>query len=129
MTSLIDGLNDFYAQQTAEVPTVVGGNRPWSRGQKSVALAVHPSQVKEATEDATAKGVPTDFTEDGRPVFRDRDHRRRYHKAYGFYDRDAGYGDQAPVLLKGRKPPTSRAVELGKRLAHLIRVRHENRRS
>lgn len=125
--SLIDGLNQFYAAQVATPRTRATGNRPWSRGQKSVALAVHPSQVREAVEDAQKKGVPTDFTPDGRPVFRDRDHRKRYHQAYGFFDRDAGYGDAAPRLHKGDKAPPSRLRELAKRLAHRIRLRRESR--
>lgn len=62
----------------------------------SDALAVHPSQVQEATQDAIQKGVPTDFLPDGRPVLRTRAHRKQYMKAYGFFDRNAGYGDQAP---------------------------------
>lgn len=59
----------------------------------STALAVHPDQVKEATLDAVRKGVPTDFQKDGRPRFTDRAHRAAYCRAYGFYDRDAGYSD------------------------------------
>lgn len=59
----------------------------------SEALAVHPSQVAEAQESARARGVPTQFLPDGRAVLRDRDHRRRYLKAYGFFDRNGGYGD------------------------------------
>jgi hypothetical protein len=61
----------------------------------SDALAVHPNQVKEAIDDARAKGVSVDFKEDGRPVFTSRQQRKEYCKAYGFYDRNAGYGDQA----------------------------------
>ena len=38
----------------------------------SDALAVHPAQVKEAVENSRIKGVPTDFQEDGRPIFRTR---------------------------------------------------------
>lgn len=127
MRSLIDGLNDFYAQRSAVDVTDAEGNRPWARGQKSVALAVHPSQAKEAAEDAAAKGVQTDFTESGEPVFRDRDHRKRYMQAYGFFDRDAGYGDQAPQQLKGRTPPPSRLRELARKFAGHIRVRRESR--
>lgn len=59
---------------------------------KSVALAVHSTQVKEASEDAAKKGVPTEFTRDGRPILRDASHRRRYLKAYGFHDRNSYYG-------------------------------------
>ncbi len=63
---------------------------------KSIALAVHPKQVKEAIESARKRGVPTDFTSDGRPVFTDRAHYNAYMRAYHFYNRDAGYSDAAP---------------------------------
>lgn len=65
----------------------------WSNPLLSDALAVHPSQVKEAYEDSVKKGVPTEFLADGRAVLRSREHRRKYLKAYGFYDKDGGYGD------------------------------------
>lgn len=59
----------------------------------SDALAVHPDQVQEAREDAIKKGVPTDFAADGRAVIRSRAHQKAYLKAYGFHNRDGGYGD------------------------------------
>ena len=59
----------------------------------SEALAVHPAQVAEATADAKARGVPTEFMPDGRPVMRSREHQRQYLKAYGFHNNDGGYGD------------------------------------
>ena len=62
----------------------------------SDALAVHPRQVKEAREDAARKGLTVEFLKDGRPVFNSRQQRRAYMDAYGFYDRQAGYGDAAP---------------------------------
>lgn len=77
----------------------------------SDALAVHPRQVKEATEHATKLGVPTDFQPDGRPVLRTRAHRAAYLRAYGFFDRDAGYGDPAPGMTK-RDIPDQNLKEL-----------------
>jgi glycine/D-amino acid oxidase-like deaminating enzyme len=68
----------------------------------SDALAVHPTLTKEAMRDAAAKGVPTEFHEDGRPIFRDRDHRKRYMMATGYYDRGAGYSDAQPGYAKAR---------------------------
>ena len=60
----------------------------------SDALAVHPEQIEEAKKDAAMRGIDVDFVpEDGRAVLRDRDHRRRMLRAYGFHDRDGGYGD------------------------------------
>ena len=127
MKSLAEGLDDFYAGQAAGVNVDTCGNRPWSRAQKSVALAVHPSQVQEAAADAAAKGVPTDFAPDGRPEFRDRKHRASYMRAYGFFDRDAGYGDAAPQSQRA-DPPPARVRELARQLAERIRVRRESRR-
>lgn len=68
---------------------------------KSTALAVDPTQVKEAIEDARKKGVPTHFEEDGRPVFTSREHRKQYCIQYGFHDRDAGYSDAQRGSFKG----------------------------
>lgn len=65
----------------------------WSRPIVSDALAVHPRQVQEAMASAAAKGVPTEFLPDGRPILRDRAHRKAYLKAYNFHDRNGGYGD------------------------------------
>ena len=61
-----------------------------------LALERMADQKVESEQDAAAKGVPTEFarTEFGcAPVFRDRGHRNQYLKAYGLYDRGAGYGD------------------------------------
>jgi hypothetical protein len=41
-------------------------------------------------EHADRVGVPTEFTGDGRAVFRDASHRKRYLKAVGLHDK-AGY--------------------------------------
>lgn len=70
----------------------------------SEALAVHPDQRIEAMESALARGVPTYVDEEGRPVFTSRAHRKAYCKAYGFFDRDAGYSDRAPDLPKPPEP-------------------------
>jgi sugar/nucleoside kinase (ribokinase family) len=59
----------------------------------SIALGVHPAQVGDAVAEAKRKGVPTEFLPDGRPILRDRAHRRAYMKALGYFDRDAGYSD------------------------------------
>jgi hypothetical protein len=57
------------------------------------ALKVHPSQVKEAIDDARKKGVPTNFTKEGLPEFDNRRHQAKYLKAYGYFNRDGGYHD------------------------------------
>lgn len=59
----------------------------------SDALSVIPSRIPEATASDLAKGVPTEYTSEGQPIFRDRGHRREYLRAYGYHDRAGGYGD------------------------------------
>jgi len=60
---------------------------------KSDGAGVHPSQIKEHQEQLKSLGISTDFTTDGRAIFRDRAHRRAHCEAIGAYDRDGGYGD------------------------------------
>ena len=64
-----------------------------TRPKESISLGVHPTQVAEATESARAKGVPTEFKPNGRPVFTSRAHQKAYCRAYGFRNNDGGYGD------------------------------------
>ena len=59
----------------------------------SDALGVHPEQIQEARENAIEKGVPTEFLPDGRVIFTSRSHRRAYLQAYGYHDKNGGYGD------------------------------------
>ena len=54
---------------------------------------VHPSQVKEAEAFTRAQGVPTHYTKDGRAILTDRSHRKKFCRAMGVRDNDAGYGD------------------------------------
>lgn len=63
----------------------------WKRPVESDALAVHPDQIPEAIADAKKKDVPTEFTPDGRPIFRTSYQRRRYLRAYGYKDRNCFY--------------------------------------
>lgn len=79
----------------------------------SDACAVHPSQVAEAHADARAKGVPTEFTKGGRPIFRDQAHRAAYCKAYGYRDRNGSYRDYT-----GTSQETERQ--------HMARIAREN---
>lgn len=87
----------------------------------SDALKVHPKQIAKAREDAEKKGVPTDFMPDGRPVFRSRQHRASYMKAYGFFDRNAGYGDAADGSFRGDRPdPVDPVKELSEAIGMRI---------
>tara|TARA_R100000808_G_C2154841_1_gene166262 strand:- start:6208 stop:6579 length:372 start_codon:yes stop_codon:yes gene_type:complete len=61
---------------------------------KSEACAVHPSDVKKASEASVKMGVPTRFDNNtGQAIFESRGHRAKYLKARGFHDRNGGYGD------------------------------------
>ncbi len=59
----------------------------------SDALGYHPKQIPEAIAHLEKLGVPTEIDPLGRPVLRDRDHRRRVMKALHVHDNDGGYGD------------------------------------
>jgi len=61
---------------------------------KSDGAGVHPSQIGEAMESAAKMGVPTSFdAKTGQAIFESRAHRKKYLKANGMHDRNAGYGD------------------------------------
>jgi hypothetical protein len=70
-----------------------GGHLPGCWPMVSEAMAVHPRQIPEAEASARAKGVPTSFDGEGRPVFNDPGHRKAYCRAYGVHANNGGYGD------------------------------------
>lgn len=55
-----------------------------------VASGVHPEQRQELSDYLKKKGVPTEISKDGDPVYRNAAHRRKALKARGMFDR-AGY--------------------------------------
>ena len=59
----------------------------------SEAAGAHPSQIPEHIEFDRHHGVPTDYDSTGRPILRDRAHRKRYLKIHGLRDNQGGYGD------------------------------------
>lgn len=63
---------------------------PASKGwpMSSDALAVHPDQVAEFSEDSRKRGVPTDFAPDGRCILTSKAHKDRYMRAYGYHDKN-----------------------------------------
>jgi hypothetical protein len=65
----------------------------WSKPIESLSLAVRPNQVKKARKLAEAKGVPTEFSKDGSPIFRSRQHRAAYCRAMNAIDLQGGYSD------------------------------------
>lgn len=70
-----------------------GGQLPGCWPMASEGMAVHPEQIKDAMERDHKQGVPTNYDGEGRPVFRDRDHRKRYLRSYAVHDNNGGYGD------------------------------------
>ena len=61
---------------------------------RSDGAGVHPSQIGKAMETASKMGVPTSFdAKTGQAIFESRAHRKKYLKAHGMHDRNAGYGD------------------------------------
>ena len=54
-----------------------------------VASGVHASQAQDLRDHLRARGVPTEVTSDGNPLYRDAAHRRKALKARGFIDRSS----------------------------------------
>lgn len=55
----------------------------------SEAAGCHPKQIKEFEAHDRKIGVNTKYTQDGRAIFRDSNHRRRHLKAHGMLDRNS----------------------------------------
>lgn len=63
------------------------------QGFESLALAVHPDQVAEATERNRRHGCSVTYAADGTALIPDRKERARLMKIEGMHDREGGYGD------------------------------------
>ncbi len=72
------------------------GNWPFA----SYAAGVHPKQVPEMMAFDKKHEVPTDYTEDGDPLFTGPNHRRKYCEAHGLFDRNAGLSDPVPASCR-----------------------------
>jgi len=66
----------------------------------SYAAGVHPKQIPEMREFDKQHEVPTDYNEDGDPVFKGPKHRRKYCEAHGLFDRNAGPSDPVPARCR-----------------------------
>jgi len=64
---------------------------PASQGwpMECIASGVHASQAGELRKHFSDRGVPTDVSRDGNPVYRDAAHRRKALKARGLVDRSS----------------------------------------
>jgi len=67
---------------------------------ESYAAGVHHKQIPEMREIDKKNGVPTDYTEDGDPVFRGPKHRKKYCEVHGLFDRNAGHSDPVPARCR-----------------------------
>jgi hypothetical protein len=63
----------------------------------SYALGVSSEEVPEMKQFDALHGVPTEYTPDGDPIFTSKSHRAAYCRAHGYFDRNAGYRDPAPL--------------------------------
>ena len=62
----------------------------------SDALGCGVEQIKESEAYAAKAGVPTKFDKEGRAILTSPAHRKAYARLYGYFDRNAGYGDPVP---------------------------------
>ena len=63
----------------------------------SEAAGCHPSQIRESQEYLAKKGIHTDYTKDGNPIFKSEKHKAQVCRAFGLYDKNAGYHGAAPL--------------------------------
>jgi len=66
----------------------------------SYAAGVHYKQISEMRKFDKQHEVPTDYTEDGDPVFTGPKHRKKYCEAHGLFDRNAGPSDPVPARCR-----------------------------
>jgi hypothetical protein len=80
----------FPDKALAEAP---GGHRAGCWPIESMAVGVHPDQIPEAVAHSRSRGVPLEFTADGKAILTDRGHRREVLRTLGMHDNNGGYGD------------------------------------
>ena len=87
----------------------LGGNTSSCWPLKSDAMAVHPSQIKEAMERNKKHGVVgvSYDPKDGRAILADRGARRDLMKLEGFHDKSGGYGDDHHISGSTAEPELS----------------------
>lgn len=62
----------------------------------STAMGVHPEEVKHRMKFDSDMGVPTVYNDEGDPIMRNKTHRRKFCRAHGVHDRNAGHSDPVP---------------------------------
>jgi hypothetical protein len=84
-TLMLDGVKFFrsYAAERKSVPATAG----WP--MECVASGVNAAQAGELRSHLASKGVPTDISRDGNPIYRDAKHRKQALKVRGMFDRQS----------------------------------------
>jgi hypothetical protein len=84
-TLTVDGVKFFrcYAAERKGVPATAG----WP--MECVASGVNAAQAGELRDHLASKGVPTEISRDGNPIYRDAKHRKKALKARGMFDRQS----------------------------------------
>jgi len=85
----------------------------------SDALGVAPSQIEEATKEARALGVPTEFMADGRAVLTGPQHRKALAEATGHYDLNGGYSDPQRRNRNAEERDHERRERLSREFDHI----------
>jgi hypothetical protein len=85
--------NKTHEVEEIKMPTRASRRKGAGWPMRSEALGVMPGQQAAAIHESRLAGCPTHFDSDGRAVFEDRNHRKKYCEAFGYFDKDAGYGD------------------------------------
>lgn len=73
--------------------SVAQTRRPSCWPMVSHACGCHPKQIAEMREFLGKRGIKTEYTSDGKAIFRSPRHRRAHARALGMRDFDAGYSD------------------------------------
>lgn len=66
----------------------------WPQVSNSFGVAVE--DIPKAVDAARRDGFTLEFTPEGNAIFTDRAHRKRACELFGYFDRNAGYGDATP---------------------------------
>ena len=99
--ALCDEITRSVIKEPLEFGIGTGHRRPVAKWPiASEAAAVNPEDVPAEQAALAAKGVYTEFDRAGRPLFRDKAHRKAHCRAIGMYDKDAGYDDPEPLNFR-----------------------------
>jgi hypothetical protein len=119
---------NIFTGQTEEVPSEGGGRRiiartsvpegavdpckrasgAWSRTMRGQALAVHPDQAGQFSEEAAKAGTGAYYDTQGKLCADSEGALQREFARRGFYDKNAGFRDQS---RKGYEEAAARAIE------------------